>query len=151
MMRAGIDISHSVDTMVASDNSDMFALLRTTMCLQRGRFEDATVYTPEQVLKQATIGGARALGLDKITGTLVPGKKADLILIRCDELNMAPLNRADAQVVLAAQPRNVDMVWIDGVVRKRDGAVVGADVPALVQAATAAVESLAERLGEPVE
>ena len=129
MMRAGIDISHSVDTMVASDNSDMFALLRTTMCLQRGRFEDATVYTPEQVLKQATIGGARALGLDKITGTLVPGKKADAILIRCDELNMAPLNKPDAQVVLAAQPRNVDMVWIDGVVRKRGGAVVGADVP----------------------
>ncbi len=151
MMRAGIDISHSIDTMVASDNSDMFALLRTTMCLQRGRFEDATVYTPEQVLKQATIGGARALGLDKITGTLVPGKKADAILIRCDELNMAPLNKPDAQVVLAAQPRNVDMVWIDGVVRKRNGAVIGADVPALVQAATAAVTGLAERIGEPVE
>jgi 5-methylthioadenosine/S-adenosylhomocysteine deaminase len=90
MMRAGIDISHSIDTMVASDNSDMFALLRTTMIMQRGRLEDPTIYTPEQVLKQGTMGGARALGLDKVTGSITPGKKADIILIRTDDLNMAP-------------------------------------------------------------
>ena len=114
MMRAGVDISHSIDTMVASDNSDMFALLRTTMLMQRSRLEDPTIYTPEQVLKQGTMGGARALGLDKVTGSITPGKKADLILIRTDDLNMAPMNVPDGQVVLAAQPRNVNSVWIDG-------------------------------------
>ena len=100
--------------MVASDNSDMFALLRTTMLMQRSQLEDPTIYTPEQVLKQGTMGGARALGLDKVTGSITPGKKADLILIRTDDLNMAPMNVPDGQVVLAAQPRNVDSVWIDG-------------------------------------
>jgi len=150
MMRAGIDISHSVDTMVASDNSDMFALLRTTMILQRGRLEDATVYTPEQVLKQGTIGGARALGLAHEIGSLVPGKKADVILIRTDQLNMAPLNVPDGQVVLAAQPRNVDTVWIDGRVRKQHGALVDVDEAALCAAASKAVAGLAKRIGQPV-
>jgi cytosine/adenosine deaminase-related metal-dependent hydrolase len=150
MMKAGIDISHSVDTMVASDNSDMFALLRTTMILQRGRFEDPTVYTPDQVLKQGTIGGARALGLDKEIGSLVPGKKADIILVRTDQLNMAPLNVADGQIVLAAQPRNVDTVWIDGKIRKQNGSLLGVDESALCADATKAVRALSERIGEPV-
>lgn len=150
MMRAGIDISHSVDTMVASDNSDMFALLRTTMILQRGRFEDPTVYTPDQVLKQGTIGGARALGLDKEIGSLVPGKKADIILIRTDQLNMAPLNVADGQVVLAAQPRNVDTVWIDGKIRKQNGTLLDVNENLMCAEATKAVRALSERIGEPV-
>ena len=150
MMRAGIEVSHSIDTMVASDNSDMFALLRTTMLLQRGRFEDPTVYTPEQVLKQGTIGGARSLGLDKITGSIAPGKRADIILIRTDDLNMAPLNVPDGQIVLAAQPRNVDSVWIDGRLLKQHGKLVDTDVPSLVAAVTSAVKELARRIGEPV-
>jgi cytosine/adenosine deaminase-related metal-dependent hydrolase len=150
MMRAGIDVSHSVDTMVAADNSDMFALLRTTMLLQRGRFQDPTIYTPDQVLKQATIGGARALGLDKITGSIVPGKRADIILVRTDDLNMAPLNVPDGQIVLAAQPRNVDSVWIDGHLRKQHGELLETNVRGLVGAASAAVKELARRIGEPV-
>jgi cytosine/adenosine deaminase-related metal-dependent hydrolase len=150
MMRAGIDICHSVDTMVSSDNADMFALLRVTMCLQRGRLEDPTVYTPDQVLKQATIGGARAMGLDKDIGTLVPGKKADIILIRTDVMNMAPMNVPDGQVVLAAQPKNVDTVWIDGVVKKERGVLVGHDEKKLVAEATAAVKGISQRIGEPV-
>jgi 5-methylthioadenosine/S-adenosylhomocysteine deaminase len=150
MMRAGIEVSHSVDTMVAADNSDMFALLRMTMLLQRGRFRDPTIYTPEQVLKQATIGGARALGLDRITGSIVPGKRADIILVRTDDLNMAPLNVPDGQIVLAAQPRNVDSVWIDGHLRKQHGELLDTNVRGLVAAASAAVKELARRIGEPV-
>ena len=44
MMRAGVHVTISLDTMAASDNSDIFAALRTTMCIERGRYEDATVY-----------------------------------------------------------------------------------------------------------
>ena len=88
MMRAGVHVTISLDTMAASDNSDMFAALRCTMCIERGRYEDATVYNPDQVLRQATIDAARALGLADVTGSLTPGKKADLILLRADALNM---------------------------------------------------------------
>ena len=150
MMRAGVNVNLSLDTMAASDNSDMFATMRATMCIERGRYEDATVYQPDQVLRQATLGGAEALGLGAVTGSLTPGKRADVIMLRADDLNLAPLNVADGQVVLAAQPRNVDAVWIDGVQRKRDGELVDVDVAALVQGAKDAVAALSERIGKPV-
>jgi 5-methylthioadenosine/S-adenosylhomocysteine deaminase len=150
MMRAGVTVCLSVDTMAASDNSDMFAVMRTTMGIERGRHENAKVFQPSDVLRQATVEGAKALGLGKVTGTLAPGRAADVILIRAEDLNMAPLNVADGQIVLAAQPRNVDTVIIDGIVRKRHGELVDVDVPALVRDATQAVARLSERLGKPV-
>ena len=104
MMRAGVAINLSLDTMAASDNSDMFAGMRAQMCVERGRHEDATCYQPDQVLRQATIDGATALGLGDVTGSLTPGKRADVILVRTDDLNIGPLNVPDGQIVLAAQP-----------------------------------------------
>src|SRR6185312_2774887 len=100
--------------------SDMFAVMRVTMCVERGVYEDATTYGPDAVLRQGTIDGATALGLGDVTGSLTPGKKADVIVLRANDINLGPLNVADGQVVLAAQPRNVEHVWIDGVQRKRD-------------------------------
>jgi len=150
MMRAGVNVTISLDTMAASDNSDVFAALRTTMCVERGRYEDVTVYNPDQVLRQATIDGARALGLADVTGSLTPGKKADLIMLRADELNIGPLNVPDGQIVLAAQPRNVDSVWVDGVLRKRGGELVGVDVSGLVRGVKEAVAGLSRRIGKAV-
>nr|MBA3843401.1 amidohydrolase family protein [Actinomycetota bacterium] len=94
--------------------------------------------------------GARALGLAEVTGSLTVGKKADLIMLRADDLNLGPINVADGQVVLAAQPRNVDTVWVDGIVRKRGGELVDFDVPAAMKAAQVAVAGLSERIGKPV-
>jgi cytosine/adenosine deaminase-related metal-dependent hydrolase len=150
MLRAGVNVNLSLDTMAASDNSDMFAVMRTQLCVERGRYEDATVYQPDTVLSQATIDGVRALGLADMTGSVTPGKKADLTMLRADDLNLGPLNVADGQVVLAAQPRNVDTVWIDGVVRKRGGELVDFDLPAAMHAAQVAVAGLSQRIGRPV-
>jgi 5-methylthioadenosine/S-adenosylhomocysteine deaminase len=150
MMAAGVPLCLSVDTMAASDNSDFFAVLRVTLGIVRGVHENGKIIQPDQVLRQGTIDGARALGLGDVTGSLTPGKRADVIVLRADDLNLAPINVADGQIVLAAQPRNVEHVWVDGVARKRDGELVGVDVPALVRDAKAAVAGLSERLGAPV-
>jgi cytosine/adenosine deaminase-related metal-dependent hydrolase len=150
MMQAGVPLCLSVDTMAASDNSDFFAVLRATLAVPRGVHQDALVYQPDQVLRHGTLDGARALGLGDIAGSLTPGKRADLIVLRGTDLNLAPLNVPDGQVVLAAQPRNVEHVWIDGVARKRDGVLVDVDEAALVTAATRAVAGLSERLGRPL-
>jgi 5-methylthioadenosine/S-adenosylhomocysteine deaminase len=147
MLQAGVPLCLSVDTMAASDNSDMFAVLRVTLGLARGMQQDATAYQPDQVLRHGTIDGAAALGLRDVTGSLTVGKRADVIMLRADDLNLAPINVADGQVVLAAQPRNVEHVWIDGVIRKRDGALVGVDTAALVRDAKQAVAGLSDRLG----
>jgi 5-methylthioadenosine/S-adenosylhomocysteine deaminase len=150
MMQAGVPLCLSVDTMAASDNSDFFAVLRATLLVPRGQHGDATVYQPDQVLRHGTIDGARALGIGDQTGSLTPGKRADVIMLRANDLNLAPINVADGQVVLAAQPRNVEHVWIDGVQRKRDGELVDVDVATLVENAKAAVAGLSERLGKPL-
>jgi 5-methylthioadenosine/S-adenosylhomocysteine deaminase len=150
MMSAGVPLCLSVDTMAASDNSDMFAVLRVTMLVARGVHQDGKVYQPDQVLRHGTIDGARALGLGDVTGSLTPGKRADVIVLRADDLNLAPINVADGQVVLAAQPRNVEHVWVDGIARKRDGELVGVDTAQLVRGAKDAVAGLSERLGRPL-
>lgn len=150
MMQAGVPLCLSVDTMAASDNSDYFAVLRATLLVPRGQHGDATVYQPDQVLRHGTIDGARALGIGGLTGSLTPGKRADVIVLRATDLNLAPINVADGQVVLAAQPRNVEHVWIDGVQRKRDGELVDVDADALVANARAAVAGLSERIGKPL-
>jgi cytosine/adenosine deaminase-related metal-dependent hydrolase len=102
------------------------------------------------VLRQATIKGARALGLAAITDSLTPGKKADLILVRANTLNMGPLNIPAGQVALAAQPRNIDSVWVDGVLQNRGGEFVGVDVPGLVRGVKEAIAGLSRRLGQAV-
>jgi cytosine/adenosine deaminase-related metal-dependent hydrolase len=73
------------------------------------------------MLREATLGGAEALGIADVTGSLTPGKRADVVVLRTDTLNMTPLVNPVSQVVLSAQPRNVSHVWIDGVARMRDG------------------------------
>lgn len=150
MLAAGVNVVFSSDTNAASDNCDLFAAMRTAVGLERGLREDPTVYDPERALAQATIAGAKALGLDATTGSLTPGKRADVILVRADELNMAPLNQPAAQLVFAAQPRNVDSVWIDGVPRKRHGSLTTLRESAIIAEAAAAAARVAARSGVPI-
>ena len=73
-----------------------------------------------------------------------------MILVRADELNMAPLNQPAAQLVFAAQPRNVDSVWIDGVPQKRQGTLTTLRESAILAEAAAAAVQVAARTGVPI-
>jgi 5-methylthioadenosine/S-adenosylhomocysteine deaminase len=145
-MRAGVRVCLSIDSVSASDNCDMFAIMRMSVLKERNRYGDPTVYSPDDALRQATIDGARALGLGDVTGSITPGKRADLILLRRDDTNLIPFNSAVALAVFAAQPRNVESVWIDGIVRKRGGQLADIDVPALADRAQATVGRLRQQV-----
>ena len=80
------------------------------------------------ILELATIQGARTLGLDRKTGSLTPGKQADIIMINLDDINVMPVNDAVSSAVTICNPSNVSWVMIDGKVRKRDGKLVGVDI-----------------------
>jgi 5-methylthioadenosine/S-adenosylhomocysteine deaminase len=95
----------------------------------------------------ATINGARALGLSGITGSLTPGKRADIILIRTDDLNIAPLAQIETTVVQAATPANVDTVMVDGRIIKRGGQLVHFHVPGIVQRAEQSARRIREAAG----
>jgi 5-methylthioadenosine/S-adenosylhomocysteine deaminase len=90
------------------------------------------------VLGFATIEGARACGLDHKTGSLTPGKEADVVLIRTDRPNLTPVNHPVANVVLVANPSNVVTVFVAGQPVKRAGELVNVD---LAQACRLAHES----------
>jgi 5-methylthioadenosine/S-adenosylhomocysteine deaminase len=123
-------LSVDVETNVPSD---MFNQMRSVLALQRA---SATAHgkTPlptTEVLACATIEGARANGLDSKVGTLTPGKRADLIMLRTDRINVTPLNHPATAVVAGMDTGNVDTVLIDGRVMKRHGQLLHVDWPAV--------------------
>jgi cytosine/adenosine deaminase-related metal-dependent hydrolase len=74
------------------------------------------------------VGGAACAGLLDRCGTLTPGKEADVVMIRTDDINLYPSNHATGTVVLAADTRNVDTVIVGGRIRKRKGQMAGVNM-----------------------
>lgn len=88
-----------------------------------------------EAIQMATINGAVALGLGDIIGSITPGKRADIILIRTNDLNIAPVGNVETSVVQSATPGNVDTVLVDGRIIKRYGKLMTFDVPSIVSEA----------------
>jgi 5-methylthioadenosine/S-adenosylhomocysteine deaminase len=74
-----------------------------------------------EALTWATIGNARAIGLEKHIGSITPGKKADLVMLRANDLNLFPVHNPLLSITDQAHAGNVDTVIIDGVIRKQGG------------------------------
>ncbi len=134
----GIDVSLSMDTSVWW-SADLFSAMRATLSADRARehleahSRDETVthhkLRAEQVVDWATRGGARALGLDSVVGSLKPGTKADVVLIKNDASPvMFPLLHPYGHVVFQAQRGDVHTVVVNGRVVKYDHALVGVDL-----------------------
>ena len=132
----GIGVSLSMDTSVWW-SADLFSAMRATLSADRARehleahARDETVthhkLRAEQVVDWATRGGAKALGLDSLTGSLEPGKKADVVLIKNDASPvMFPLLNPYGHVVFQAQRGDVHTVVVNGRVVKYDHRLVGA-------------------------
>ncbi|MEU5465783.1 amidohydrolase family protein [Streptomyces althioticus] len=137
-LAAGIRPGLSIDVEVALAG-DMFTQMRALHTLQRMRAVNATYGTDEaprrittrDVLDFATLQGARTNGLAGVTGSLTPGKKADLLVIGAEDINNMPLNDPIGTVVLGSDARNITAVLVDGEPRKWDGRVLGVDLTAL--------------------
>jgi 5-methylthioadenosine/S-adenosylhomocysteine deaminase len=127
MLDAGVLVSLSIDTTATPCNADMFSQMRVTLSTEMARVEKAGL-TPRRMLQMATVDGARDLGLFEKTGSITPGKRADLILLRMNDLNMLPCADPVDVVVLSGLPQNVDTVIADGRILKRGGKLIAVDV-----------------------
>jgi len=87
--------------------------------------------TTRDVLRYATLNGAKALRLDGKTGSLTPGKEADIIMLDAEAINVAPLNQVPGAVVSLMDRTNVDTVIVAGKIRKWKGKLIGVDLPNL--------------------
>jgi cytosine/adenosine deaminase-related metal-dependent hydrolase len=132
----GIEPSISIDVECCLAG-DMFSNMRAILTIQRmnvftrrfqGDADAPELVTDRQLLTFATIAGARANGLGDVSGSLTPGKRADLIGIRHDDINVFPLNNAIGTVVQGADARNVELVLVDGEPKKWAGSVLGYDL-----------------------
>ena len=133
----GVAPGFSVDN-ETSYSTDMFGEMRAAFFIQRALAANRRVnkdpdapapVTVQQVMECATVNGARCAALLHKCGSLTPGKEADVVMIRADDINVYPLNNAIGTVVQAADVRNVDTVIIGGAIRKRAGRLVGIDMP----------------------
>jgi cytosine/adenosine deaminase-related metal-dependent hydrolase len=137
-LSVGIRPGLSIDVEVALA-SDMFTQMRALHAIQRMRAVNAAYGTDQQpsrltthdVLDFATLQGARTNGLAAVTGSLTPGKKADLLVIQAEDLNNMPLNDPIGTVVLGSDARNISAVLVNGEPRKWNGRVLDIDLSAL--------------------
>jgi cytosine/adenosine deaminase-related metal-dependent hydrolase len=97
------------------------------------------------VLELATIEGARSMGMADRIGSLVPGKRADLIMVDTRAVNLGVFTDPAHLLVEAAQPSNVDTVMVDGRILKRGGRLVGVDAGQVVDEARIALAGLRKR------
>jgi 5-methylthioadenosine/S-adenosylhomocysteine deaminase len=152
-----IPVSLSMDTSVWW-SGDLFSAMRTTLGADRSRehFEahahgDTITQLhlrAEQVVDWATRGGSKALGLDDKVGSLAPGKKADVVLIKNDDSPvMFPILNPYGHVAFQAQRGDVHTVVINGRIVKRDHKLVGVDLPAARRKIEATVEYLIGQMG----
>lgn len=109
-------------------------------------------FSYRDAIRVGTLSGAHGLGLSDQVGSLTPGKRADVVLVRTDEPNMLPSANTNPafQIVQHALPTNVDTVIIDGIIRKRGGRLTGVDVHAVIEKAAQAQEAIRKRANLPV-
>jgi cytosine/adenosine deaminase-related metal-dependent hydrolase len=134
---------------------DLFAQMRATISLQHATVFDRKLagkaglpklMSTRDVIRWATIEGARAIGLGRETGSLEPGKQADVVVLRTDRPNVFPINDPIGAVVWGMDTSNVDAVFVGGRALMRDG-VLTADVARARTLAAAARTRVAEAAG----
>ena len=132
----GLRPSISVDV-ECNMTADLFTVMRAAFLSQRALANEAIIkrdpkapalLLSRQAIEFATINGATVAHLDSKTGSLTPGKEADVIMLATDRINAAPVNNVPGTVVTLMDTSNVDNVFIAGKVAKFDGKLVGIDL-----------------------
>jgi 5-methylthioadenosine/S-adenosylhomocysteine deaminase len=124
--------------------ADMFSVIRTS--LQAVRHEitlesynndnkppEIMSVTSRNALEWATVDAASVLSMEKIIGSITPGKKADLIMFKKDEINFSPTHNPIASILFHSGPRDIDSVIVNGKFLKRDGNLIDKKLPLLLE------------------
>lgn len=113
-LKAGVNVSVGTDGAASNNSTDMLESLKLAALIQKGIQRDAAVITADEIIRMATAGGAKAVGMEDKIGTLKVGKKADLIVFNPRHLKSAPMHDAKATVVYASSEENIDTTVVNG-------------------------------------
>ena len=142
LRKNGINVGLGTDGIGSTTTLDMFEEMKTAAYLQKVNTMEPTSIKAYDILKMATIEGARVLGLDNEVGTLEPGKKADMIFIRTDKLHLCPDNDVCTNIVYSANGADVDTVMIDGKIIMQNRKMINLDEKEVMRQ----VKKIAKRL-----
>ena len=135
MVDGGINVGLGTDGAASNNRLDMFDEMRLAALLAKGVARNASVLPAQTIIEMATLGGARAIGLDAQIGSLEIGKSADIIAIAIDTPEMAPLFDPSSHVVYAASRADVTHAWVAGQSVLDERRLQHCDLPAIMRSA----------------
>ena len=149
-LERGVNVGLGTDGVKENNNLDLFEEMKFASLMQKLHRLDATSMDANTTFRMATIGGAKALGMDEEIGSLEVGKKADLVLVNLKALHTTPIMggkyfNAVAHLVFAANGSDVERVYVDGRSVVVDGELVTADEEEIINRAQASADRLFER------
>ena len=128
--KLGVPVAYGVDHLIYNP-LDYFEHIRSAdiaMYAQRGENKEIALnMTARDYMHIATLGGAKALGIDSKVGSITPGKLADMVLLRTDRLGFAKIDDLAERVYTYAGIQDIDSVWVHGKLQKKDGELVDFD------------------------
>ncbi|MEW6244100.1 MAG: amidohydrolase [Bacillota bacterium] len=152
MLDSGVNVGLGTDSNLSNNNLDFFEEMRTGACLQKLMTGDASCLPVRKMLEMATVDGAACLGLSGKIGSITPGKRADIILVRTDAPHMLPRirgkrsNRLES-LVYSASSSDVDTTIVDGRVLMLHGRPMTLDPAEVAEEADRAAKDLCARAG----
>ena len=126
LVSAGLAVGIGTDGPASNDSQNMFEAVKMAALLQKVHHLDPAVMSAVDALEMATLGGARALGIDSRVGSLEPRKRADVVLLD-PTVELAAIHDPYQQVVYCAGPQSVSNVWVDGRRLLADGRLTTVD------------------------
>ena len=146
MLRQGVNVALGTDGAASNHSQDLFDTMKAASLLQKVHHQDAGIIKPYDVLHMATIGGAKALGVDGVCGTIEAGKRGDLVLVDLNTVHNQPVNDVFSQIVHCAKASDVRTVIVNGEVLMRDRQLARHDEGRILDDARRANRDLMERL-----
>ena len=136
LLATGVVVGLGSDGAASNNSLDMFEVMKAAALLQKIHHLDAQALTAPQVLEMATIGGARAIGIDGITGSLERGKRADILLLELRQPGMVPCYSTISNLVYSSSRRLVNTVIIEGRIVVEKGLCVSVDRDQVIEDAS---------------
>lgn len=144
LQNIGINVALGTDGAASNNDLDMFGEMRTAAFLGKVTADDPKAVSAEDVIRMATINGAKALGMENVTGTITSGKYADFIAIDMNQIETQPLYHPVSQIVYATPRNQVSDVWVAGKQLMKDRKLLTLDEEALLAKAKSWAKKLVQ-------